>query len=867
MNQPQTQAKSAASPWRKNLTLIVLILLVLVVYIGALIAHNYLSHIRLHQEALHNMLTETEKRATSAAYFFGERRNDIRNLISRREVSAYFEHKAFGMSMKYGLQISLQDVRQRLDTFVKETTIRRARVYERVVLLDGTGKVIGQAPRNAPNPGGKEDLSLLLDPLHRSPRIIGRVNREGRARILVSAAHHQQGQYAGQLVAWLSPRVVTNQVVSDVRSLRRFTFLVFGDSVVYEPDGTSNAYQSRICELGMGPPSRPHFFTQVFENGTECPMVGIRAPIEFTNFSLVRAVAEANVFGQLRPLEFPLAMGVLAVVILSAAGLVLRSRLQAVAMEARLDETSDQRRYLENHNLQLEKEISDRRLLTTAVEQAAEAIIITDREGVIQYVNPAFEKITGYTKTEALGQKTSLLCSGKQDATFYEDLWNVIQSGGVWSGKFTNRRKDGTLYEEEAEISPVRNEAGQITNYVAVKRDVTAQVAMEAQLRQSHKMEAIGELAGGIAHDFNNLLTVILGNCNLLMLPDQGLAPDSIENVEEIVKAGNRATALTRQLLAFSRRQIVQLEVLDLCEIVRNTERMLGRLIRENIAFEVNLPDSALLIKADPVQIDQIIINLAVNARDAMPDGGELVLTVCEETILPEDTARALPPGDYAVLELRDSGHGMSPETQARIFEPFFTTKDEGAGTGLGLATVYGIVKQNHGDIQVESEIGKGTTFRIFLPHVAGTLAGIILPGIPERASAATPRPRGKGTILVVDDEKSILNMARRVLETCGYTVFPALTDHDVLSIWEKHRDEIHLLLTDVIMPGMSGVEIGAKLREDRPGLAVLYMSAYTDSTIINLGATEAGTFFIQKPFTPPDLLRKVQEALDASKK
>ncbi|MBT3380321.1 MAG: PAS domain S-box protein [Lentisphaerae bacterium] len=865
MNESSQQPVSSPSAWRKNLTLIILILLILVIYIGALIAHNYFSHIRLHQEALLSMVSATEKRAASAAYFFGERRNDVRNLLSRREVTAYFEHKSLGMSLKYGLQISLNDVRGRLADFASGTVIRGERVYRRVVLLDSTGAVVGEVSGNGARPDPSEDLSLLVDPLHRTPHLIGRVNRRGQAEILVSAARHQRGQYAGQLVAWLSPRVVTDQVVNDVRSLRRFTFLLFGDSVVYEPDGTSNANQTRIYELGMGPPSRPRFFTQTFEDGTECPMVGLRVPIESTNFSLVKVVAETSVLGQNRPLEFPLAMGLLAVIILSAAGLVLRSRLQAVAMEARLDETSDQRRYLQSQNTQLEKEISDRRLLTTAVEQAAEAIIITDREGTIEYVNPAFEKVTGYPKAKALGGNNRMLQSGKHDRAFYEDLWDVLLSGGVWSGKFTNRRKDGTLYEEEAEISPVRNEAGQITNFVAVKRDVTAQIAMEDQLRQSQKMEAIGELAGGIAHDFNNLLTVILGNCNLLMLSDGGLAADAIENVEEITKAGNRATALTRQLLAFSRRQIVQLEVLDLCEVIRNTEKMLGRLIRENIAFEVNLPKHPLLIKADPVQVDQIIINLAVNARDAMPEGGELTLTVCEENVTPGDTTAPLGPGDYVVLELRDTGHGMSQETQARIFEPFFTTKGEGAGTGLGLATVYGIVKQNQGDIQVQSEVGKGTTFRLFLPRVSAAPATAVAQSSDNQPTSAVQLANENTTILVVDDEESILNMAKRVLVTCGYTVFTALTDHDVLATWDAHRDDIDLLLTDVIMPGMSGLEIGAKLRKDRPNLGVLCMSAYTDSTIMNLGATEPDMFFIQKPFTPPELLLKVQEVLNPS--
>ncbi len=358
-----------------------------------------------------------------------------------------------------------------------------------------------------------------------------------------------------------------------------------------------------------------------------------------------------------------------------------------------------------------------RNRLITAIEHAAETIMITDKDGNIQYVNPAFEKITGYSREEVIGKNPRILKSGKHDKKFYENLWNTIKNGKVWRGRFVNRKKDGSLYEEEATISPVFDEPGVIAGYVAVKRDITQEVALEEQLRQAQKMEAMGELAAGIAHDFNNLLTAIAGYTELLEMrikPEDPLR----KNVDQIKRATERAASLIRQLLAFSKRQVLQPQILDLNKVVRSVEILLRRIIGKDIEFVMDLRDDLFKIKADFSQMEQVVMNLILNAKDAMPHGGRITLKT--DNVILEDVNSHIDarPGRFVKLVVSDTGVGMDKETLERIFDPFFTTKGIGKGSGLGLSVVYGIVKQHGGWIDVESEPGKGSKFTIYLPAI-----------------------------------------------------------------------------------------------------------------------------------------------------
>jgi two-component system cell cycle sensor histidine kinase/response regulator CckA len=502
---------------------------------------------------------------------------------------------------------------------------------------------------------------------------------------------------------------------------------------------------------------------------------------------------------------------------------------------------------------------AERIRLTAAIEQSADSIIITDPTGAIEYVNPAFEALTGYARSEVLGQNPRILKSDKQNADFYRDMWERLTRGEVWRSHFVNRRKDGTLYEQQASISAVVDDAGKIVNYVGVARDITRERSLEAQLSQAQRMESVGRLAGGVAHDFNNLLTVIMGSAQMLV---EALGPDDPARVDvtDILGASGRAAALTRQLLAFSRRQVLEPQVVDLNGVVSGMSTMLRRLIGEDIELKTALDQQLDAVYADPGQLEQVIMNLAVNARDAMPEGGTLIIETANVELDEGAAERHVDaaPGRYVRLTMTDTGTGMADETKAHLFEPFYTTKERGRGTGLGLATVHGIIRQSGGHIWVYSEPGEGTSFQIHLPCAASGAAAR-----PSGPSAA-PAAGGTETILVAEDERAVGDLIERTLQARGYTVLMSRRGDEALKVAASHEGTIALLVTDVVMPGMGGRALAQQLEATRPDMRVLFISGYTDNAIVHQGRLDPGVQLLQKPFSPDALVRRVREVLDA---
>ena len=474
--------------------------------------------------------------------------------------------------------------------------------------------------------------------------------------------------------------------------------------------------------------------------------------------------------------------------------------------------------------------------LSTAVEQAAETIVITDTGGTILYANPAFEKSSGYLRTEVIGQNPRILKSGRQDGSFYRRMWEAIQRGEVWTGHFINRRKDGILYEEEATISAIRDAAGKIINFVAVKRDVTHEVELEGQLRQSQKMEAIGTLAGGIAHDFNNILTVMFGYCNLLQLDLSG-KPASLEKLGEIFKAAERAKDLVQQILTFSRQREQERQVIHLHNVLNEAVKLLRASFPANIQIEPNLAADAPAVLADATQIYQVLMNLGTNAMHAM-DGqpaGRLAVTL--DAFQPDEAFIQLHPDlrtiKYARLTVTDTGHGMDARILQRVFEPFFTTKPVGKGTGLGLAVVHGIVESHDGVITVESLPGQGATFRLYFPE---QVQDMFLAGVSE-----SKIPCGKGErILVVDDEATLIGMYQRLLKALKYAGTVTTSPQEAVSLVRKNPAQFDLVITDLTMPEMSGLELARQIRALRMDLPVIlatgFKSTVTDRQLLDAG-------------------------------
>lgn len=498
------------------------------------------------------------------------------------------------------------------------------------------------------------------------------------------------------------------------------------------------------------------------------------------------------------------------------------------------------------------------RKLSHAVEQSPSIIIITDVKGNIEYVNPKFTQVTGYAFEEVRGQNSRFLKSSQTPPEEYKNLWDTITNGGEWRGEFHNKKKNGELYWEFASISPITNQAGITTHFLAVKEDITERKRLEEQLRQSQKMEAVGTLAGGVAHDFNNLLTAILGNLELVKL--KAMKGEPVETpLEEIAHVTNRAALLTQQLLAFSRRQILQPVPLNLNDSVYNMNNILPRLLGEHIELELRLEGKLCLVKADPTQMEQVIMNLCINARDAMPKGGKLIIKT-QNTVLDDSYTKSHPwvqRGGYVLLEVDDSGCGMDKSTLERIFEPFFTTKEPGKGTGLGLSMVYGIVKQHQGYINVYSEPGQGSSFKIYLPCLREAL---VVEAIKEEAPRSVA---GKETILLAEDEEYLRETIRQILEMYGYTVLTAKDGKEAVDLYEQQKDQIDLVILDAVMPQMGGMEAAGFINAINPSQKILFSSGYSAEGIHRTFTIGTDLHFIQKPYTAQALAQKVREVLE----
>jgi len=500
------------------------------------------------------------------------------------------------------------------------------------------------------------------------------------------------------------------------------------------------------------------------------------------------------------------------------------------------------------------------RRLSLAVEKSADTVMITTRDGIIQYVNPAFEALTGHASLDVLGKTPRVLKSGEHGPEVYQELWKTVLSGNVYRGILVNRKKNGELFCVEQSISPVLDPAGVVTHFISNGRDLTERLRLEAHLLQAQKMDSIGRLAGGVAHDFNNLLTIITSYSELAL--DAVTPGTPVESkLQEILSAARRAAQLTRQLLAFSRKQPQALRVVDLNSVIAEIAPPLRRLIGEDVELTFSPQSDLKRVRIDPMQIEQILLNLGANGRDAMPQGGRL--TIETSNVHLDDNYihckhAVVPTGNYALISVTDTGTGISPDHLPHIFEPFYTTKPSGEGTGLGLATVYGIVKQNRGFIWAYSEAGTpGSVFKIYLPAMAAKGALVEAP-----ATLVETPIDGSETILLVEDENAVRRAVSEFLSLHGYTVLEAKDGLDALAIAKDYGSTIHLVVSDVVMPNMSGGQLAKELRSRRPESKVLFVSGYAGKTLIDHNVAEPGMNLLQKPFSLRQLCGKVRAML-----
>ncbi len=526
-------------------------------------------------------------------------------------------------------------------------------------------------------------------------------------------------------------------------------------------------------------------------------------------------------------------------------------------MVSDISEQKAAQRALENKHTELEE----------ILNALPDAVVYADPDRRIRKVNPAFTRIYGYTAEEVMGEKTAILYADPDEFVKQgQERYNIQAREMHTPYEIRYQRKDGSCFISETVGTPVRNAADEVVGLMGVVRDITdrkqaeaEKERLESQLRQAQKMEAVGRLAAGFAHDFNNMLSPILGYSELL-LDELHETDPRYDQAEEIRRAAIRSRDLIRQLLAFSRKQVLSLELLDLNPVIEDFQKMLSRAIREDIELRLFLDPGAGKIKADLSQIEQILMNLAVNAQDAMPDGGVLTIETAPAELDAEYAAQkpGVTPGEYVRLSVSDTGRGMEPAVAERIFEPFYTTKEKSKGTGLGLATVYGIVKQHGGNIWVYSEAGQGTTFKLYFPRISASE--------PESETKPPPEPAPKGaeTVMVVEDSEMVRKLACGILKKYGYHPISAANGRECLQKIREYEGTVSLLLTDLVMPDMNGKELASLLTRSYPRMKVLFMSGYTDNVIARHGVLDPGVHFISKPFTVRSLAEKVQAVLEA---
>lgn len=523
--------------------------------------------------------------------------------------------------------------------------------------------------------------------------------------------------------------------------------------------------------------------------------------------------------------------------------------------------------YHDSYSQLLETEVTSRttalaeseRLYRSTFDAAPVGIVHVGLNGQWLRVNQRLCDFLGYSREELQSSASQQLLQSEETAAEAESF-RLMAAGSLDRHTVDEkryRRRDGSHVWARVYTSVHRDASGQPQHFISVIEDITDRRTLEAQVRQASKMDAVGKLASGVAHDFNNLLTVILGFAEM-MSEDIAMPGHHRQDLEEIIKAAKSASGLTRQLLAFSRQQVLNTEPLDVNGLIRDMTGMLRRLIGEHIEITMVLASDLPSVMADRGQFEQVVMNLVVNARDAMPDGGQVTIETkdveLEDSTAHEETVMV---GSYVMLSVTDTGNGMSKETQKRLFEPFFTTKETGKGTGLGLSTTYGIVKQSKGYIWVDSEPGRGTTFKVYLPRSDAA------PGVQALSPPVSPAKPASETVLLVEDEAGVRQLSKRILDNAGFRVLEATNGNEAEKLFEHHADSIDLVLTDVVMPGCGGPELLGRLQVHRPDLKVLYMSGYTEQSAAHTAGFDRGLPFVQKPFSSSELLRQVREALD----
>jgi two-component system, cell cycle sensor histidine kinase and response regulator CckA len=813
-----------------------LAIVVLVAYMGSLIIANYLSQVELQKGALEQLRQDTEKRSIALAYFLSERTNDLKDLTRKREISTFFENKALGMSMTYGLLASLDAIVEVFDRILEDKTLKGDPIYSQIAFLEKSGEVLVQSGLRESGILAGGNLSQPPSPESRDAQILVKSSGESTT-IIVLISYFFKGEYCGQIIASVSSQTIYEHLLRQRDESRtKFAYVVTTEGKLVLPaELPSDLRYSELPDLKRLETEKIQHLTLPTRGGGQEEVLVSYLPLPNTRCAFVRIVTAAEVYGRTPLWQLPLAMVMLSLFVLGGMAVAWRINSRNLALRISLSEEAKSRREVEEKNRQLFREIAERKRAEAALRESEEryrrffeedlsGAFIATPEGRILACNPAFAGIFGFSSvSEATQAEFFSSCLDPNDREVFLKLLKEKKTLKHHEGQY--RRQGGQIIHTIENVVGSFDDHGELIEIKGFIIDNTEQKKLEEQLRHSQKMEAMGTLAGGIAHDFNNILTAVLGNAEmgLLKIPEESRAQN---NLKEILKAGRRARDLVKQILTFSRQEKQEPRPLQITPMVKEVVKLLRGALPKSLEIRQNICSSAGIVLADPIQIHQLLMNLCTNAGHAMQKTGG----VLEVGLSNVDMKRGsvfhdfnLKPGPYVELSVSDTGCGMDQAIVERIFDPFFSTKTFGEGSGMGLAVVHGIVKSLDGAIKVETELGKGSAFRIFLPRIA--LEGDYETDGMKLAFRDGKEPR----ILLVDHDATLLKVGKRMLERFGYRVTTQNSGIEALEVFLKDPKEFDLIITDQAMPEMDGMELGQALTNVQPDIPVILCAGYCD--------------------------------------
>ncbi len=880
--------------------------LILIGFIGFLVAANYQAQRRVRAFAMAQLRHDTETRADALSYYFSERRNDLENLASSRSILVFFENKALGMSMEYGLKASLVAISETFDRLLRERELEGAKIYNRIVFIDGEGAVLVDVPTGRKEKAPKRDWKSFLTPDRLTGAIV--IEHKRPLEVVASRPYFFKNRYMGQIVAWISSGTIY-QLVEGSEMSSRYPVVIACDKdhMLARPGTLLDDPALFLPALGRLKNGEIHQFETLGKDGSKAAMVAPRIPVQGAPLYVIAVVSLSEVGEGLAAWYLPLGMGILAVLVLCGAVIAYRINTRKLILNARLDEASRSRKEIEEKNRRLKDEIRDRRQaeaalkglsldlekrvekrtaeLTLAVAQLSVEIeerknaeaglkasekrtkrlievspvgICIHQRGMYVYANPAFVKTFGFeTPDEIVGRPLDSLFVPEDRSLVTTRGKELLEGKKVpLSYEVRGLKKDGKAFAAGfwGTIIDYKN-APAVLGFAV---DMNIERELRSQLRESQKMEAIGTLAGGIAHDFNNILSAVIGYAELAKMEasEEGRMMSYLDGV---LKAGDRAKKLVRQILTVSRQSEEGRKAIAPIYVVKEAMKLLRASVPTSIQFDQQIEKDTGMILADPTRIHQILMNLCTNAHHAMLEEGGVLTVHLGNVAVGSTTARymGIDPGAYVKLTVSDTGHGMPPEVVERIFEPYYTTKEKGEGTGLGLSVVRGIVVGCGGKISVDSTPGKGTTFHVYFPRIDA---------VDKETAASGPSvefPVGTERILFVDDEEILVNIGKQVLERLGYEVAAFTSSMEALERFSEDPDKFDLIITDLTMPEMTGDRLAREVRNLRPGMPVIVCSGFMDKISREKAKSKGATAFIEKPLTLEKLASMVREVLD----